>query len=151
MATYKRGSGNYKSSFINVITKEADQQVTSSETMVDDNKLFFKLGNTRRYSGILFLRLDAEAAPDMDFTFKAITGTSYAEFEIGTATTAQTPAAFGVEHTLTTSGAIQTLYITFQLRTGSAGGTLQFQFAQGTSDAATTKVKQGSMLMVIEE
>ncbi len=151
MATYKRGSGNYKSSYLQMIVKSADETVTSSETMQDDDELRLVLRPNKRYTGFIQLRLISPTAADFDYTFKVISGTVYASHIAGMGSAYLDEVAFGTEYSVTaTSGNIQLSTIAFYVRVGSGGGTLQFQWAQGTSNGGNTIVKQGSSLVVFE-
>ncbi len=149
MATYKRGSGNYKSSFINVITQKAPHTI-NSETTMQDTELVFPLRASTRYSGLLILRFSSGVTPKIDFTFTAISGTTLAEF--GQQTSApQNPTAFGTDKGFNTDAATEIIILAFFVTTGTGGGTLQFQFAQNVSDAGATVFKQGSQMVVFEE
>ncbi len=149
MATYKRGSGNYKSSFMTIITKIATETINSTTTIQDDDELKKVLKANTRYTGLLLLLIDASSVPDLDITFKVISGTVYARF--GYVSGLQPATAFGVESGLQTSGADQFVSVLFAVKTGSGGGTLQFQWAQNVSDAAGTAIKEGSMMILYEE
>jgi len=148
MVNYKgTATGNYRNSVMNVVVKTADQQVTSSITIIDDDDLFLTLSPSKRYSGFVLMRYNSGSTPDIDYTFKAITGTTYAQF--GTEAF-QGTAAFGAESTQATDGTDRYSIVKFIVKTGAGGGVLQFQWAQNVSDAGATKVLEGSTLVVYQ-
>ncbi len=152
MATYKRGSGNYKSSYLNIHVKTADQIVNNSETIVDCTDLVHTLKANTRYSGMILLRLFSATGPDYVHTFKVISGTVYAEFiSSGLLAPLGNPTNFATERNEVTDGAAEVMVIYFWLETGSSGGgTIQYQFAQDTATASNTTVKVGSTMVVYE-
>ncbi len=150
MATYKRGSGNYKSSFINVIMKTADQLVNNSETLVNDLHLKFPLKANKRYAGYIMLRLDSPTAADMDITFNDISGAVNDDFVDGIGNNAENGTAFGTERVIATDAAAEVHMIYFWITTASTAGDLQFKFAQTVATVANTFVRSGSMMVVFE-
>ncbi len=150
MATYKRGSGNYKSSFLNIITKKTSVTTTSDDSVNDDTELFLVLKPNKHYCGQVMLQFNSHADADIKFTFKAISGTSYARYATGAPAAPLGDVPFGTENTENTLATNQNIVIFFWVLTGSAGGTLMFQWAQATSDVNDTIVQEGSTLVVYE-
>jgi len=150
MATYKRGSGNYKSSFINVITKKTTTTIDTDDSLNNDTDLKFALRAQTYYHGYLHLRFNSVAAADIDVTFTDITGATADEFHLTSNAVAQNPIAFGTELNIPTDGAVENVIIHFTVKTGSIAADLQFQWAQGTSNGGNTIVYVGSSLVVFE-
>ncbi len=150
MVTYKRGSGNYKSSYMQVIVKASNQTENSNETMVDDSHLKLVLRPSVRYTGYVVIQLQSGTTPDMDVTMKDITGATEDFFYVEGVGLGglMDEISFGTEHSFVTDGSKELAVLHFSLLVGAAGGTLQFQFAQGTSDAGNTTVYKGSYLVV---
>ncbi len=150
MGSYKRGSGNYKSSYINVFTKPIDTSITSDNSVNDDPHLKMVLKPSTRYSGYMNLAINSGSTPDWHQTFKLISGSVGAYF--GTVGVAMFDVkTFGTNLPIATTGNVQLHFLVFFVETGTAGGTLQFQWAQQNSDAGTTTLKKGSMMIVFEE
>lgn len=146
--SYAKGSGNYKSSYIRAIIATADQTETAETTMQDHTVLKITLKPNTTYSGHLLLRIISPAAADINYTIKAITGTSFASFAAETASP-NTSVAFGTEGAIATSGSEQSTLVYFYVAT-TTGGILQFQFAQETSNGGNTIIKAGSTLVIYE-
>ncbi len=147
MANYK-GAGNYKTGKGSIIFKTADVTLNNDSTVNDDADLKLVLSPSTRYAGYLLLRVKSHATPNITFTFKAITGTVYALYTGEADPEPATTLAFGTDTTFGTDDTDQFFWIPFMLKTGAGGGTLQFQWAQNTSNANNTIVKEGSMLVV---
>ncbi len=151
MATYKRGSGNYKSSYFKTAVKTADVTLTNDSTVNDDDELKVSLKANTRYSGWVQLAFKAHGTPDLKVTFKAISGSVYAFYMIGSLATAVTRTNFGTELTINCDNSFQFIIIPFNFLTGSSLQQVVFQWAQATSDANNTIVYQGSTMFVYEE
>ncbi len=150
MATYKRGSGNYKSSFLQMVIKTTNQQHNSQATLQDDTELKIDVRPNKKYGGFLLLYYKAHATPDIKIAFKSITGTSVAGYIVGSPIIPLTKVSFGTSATWETDDTNQIIIIYYNLVTGSSAGTLQFQHSQDTSDANDTKVYAGSYLVMFE-
>ncbi len=149
MVNYKRGSGNYKSSYINFIIKETDQIVSNSTTLIDDSDLKFTLRASKRYYGFLTVRHISTSVADLKITFKVISGTGYAFYSpVGTNVLSEN--AFGVESNPAGAGANKIALYYFWLKTGTGGGVLQVSWAQQAAEVSNTKVLEGSSLEVHE-
>lgn len=131
-----------------VILKTADQIIDTQTTLQDVTDLVSKLKPSTRYYVLVAGRMISPAAADMDLSFKAITGTGYAQFRITMGTGALVN--FGTESNSATSGSNESLFLPAWLKTGSAGGTLQLQYAQATSNAGDTKILEGTVMLVYE-
>ncbi len=150
MGNYRPGGGNYKSSVVSTIVKKADETVTSSVTVQDDNELKLDVKANKSYFGYLMLFINSHATPGFKMTFKAITGASLLRYGKGQATTFQPYVIFATNKTGTTDETEQYIMIPFTFKMGSTPGVLQFQWAQATSDANDTIVRTGSSMVLFE-
>ncbi len=147
MVNYKTGPGNYRSSYINMFVKTADQTVNNSEVLVADLHLTPNYRIDKRYYGMIILRIISPSAADIDFQITAIAGTEYAHYVVGSPTGAQTPVNFGSQISIPCDGSIQTVVIHYWMGGPSSNGNLIFKFAQTTATVGDTKLLEGSMLI----
>lgn len=133
--------------------KTADESVTSSTTLQNDDALFLELAANTTYQVILQLAYNGgtQGSSDLKLAWSAPSGATarFAAFWRDTS---------GANHQgvtdLTTVSALGTngtsndysLLLTGTIITGSAGGTLQVQWAQNTSSATPTTVRANSSL-----
>jgi hypothetical protein len=141
--------------------KTADESVTSSTTLQDDNHLLFSIpqAGTYVFDARLFMTSAANAAGDIKVGFTFPTGTCHFAF-IGlddtlasgfkgpmhgqgalSATSGTTALALGLS-TSTLFGSVQGILI------ATASGTLTLQWAQLASNASASTVKSGSHMLV---
>ncbi len=150
MVNYKRGSGNYKSSYLQIVIKKASTDVTTETTVQDDSELFLSLKANRYYAGFIYFFLLSPATADIKYTFKAITGTVKAEYTKGFHTSPQGTLNFGTNGTNSTDGGSELKVLPFNVQMGATAGILQFQWAQNISDAGQTFCLKGSMIVCYE-
>ncbi len=148
MATYKRGSGNYKSSYLTIISAVSGTTVNNSEALVN-TELVHPLKANKIYFGYVQLRVISPAAADMDYTFVDITGAVNDVFGL-IHNTVETPSFFGTQRSLQTDGANQIIMIQFFVRMGSTVANLQFQMAQKTATVGDTKILSDSHMVIFE-
>jgi hypothetical protein len=140
-----------------VVIKTADESVTSSTTVQDDNHLSMTLNANTNYWLDGLLLVDGAAAGDFKLQFVVPSGTirwladgpdsSAAattdivdrNWKAGSLTTIMGTIASGTTTILPVSGII---------RTAASGGTFKLQWAQGTSSATATRVFTNSFLRV---
>ncbi len=144
------GATKLQKTEIVLITKKSDQTITSQITLEDDSELKSTLKPNTRHFVSFYGRLISPNTADMDLTFKAIPGTIYAEFNESIGVTIRDVTNFGTEETFSMTGNIKGCSISAWIETGPAGGTLQLQFAQTTSDAGNTSILKDSMLVIYE-
>ncbi len=149
MATYKRGSGNYKSSFINVIIKTVDEGRTTSPTLANDSELKYSIRAGKSYFGTVHLMVKAHATPDFKFTFRAMTGGATYQLHSSDSSVPVATTAFGSSRAFTCDDTIQSILGHFWVRP-TASEVLNFQWAQTNSDANSTNVLAGSTMTVYE-
>ncbi len=138
------------------IRKSADQNMTSTTTLGNDNDFFFTLEANKSYvltSGIF--ASSASATPDLVIGFGLPTG---ATMDIGyIAQGGNNRVADLLETSNVASSLIPipasglTIIQAFgTIATGGSGGTLRFKWAQNTSNATATTIKAGSFISVSE-
>jgi hypothetical protein len=138
--------------------KAADQSVTSSTTLANDNALFVSVAANCTYTLQLDLFYEGAAAGtgDLKWNFTSPSGTTGltgTPAYFGTDTNIHGAAFVALGSTFTTlgtngAGVIKYALTTGTLVTSSTAGTLQFQWAQNSSSGTATKVRAGSNLCV---
>ncbi len=146
---YKRGPGNYKSSWLRTVVKQEDESVGDT-TLQDDDELFFKASINTIYNVVIMLFLAWDAAPDFKYALSMPSG---ATGERNNATWASTAVNTAIDATTVTNLASSTgtrvLQIDYRVIIGSTSGQVSFQWAQRFADAISAKVLKGSMLTVV--
>ncbi len=130
------------------VVKQADQTKTTDITYADDSELVIAMQANQTYhlTALIFIKSHADA----DFKWKlAIPSGATAVRHTGaytgaTALGTTADATSGVSPA--TLDTVQALLIEAIIITGATSGNLSIQWAQGTSDANATIVKQGSSL-----
>ena len=136
------------------VRKTADEPVTSSAALQDDDQLLYTIAATGTYvfDAYLIATSAANAAGDLSLGFTAPTGTlqyqgigldtTLASGNTGTVNTASSGTLnYGLSTTATLIWIHGTLIAT-------ATGTLQLQWAQQASNASASTVKSGSHMLV---
>ncbi len=132
-------------------TKAADQQVTSSETQVNDNTLFITCKANKIYLMRLLIFQNSQATPDMDINLTLPSGaTAIWNTGVALGKTGSTMADVTTEVMLAGTGGSKTHLFYIQVVMSSTAGNVQLQFAQDTSDAGATIMKRGSSLTAWE-
>jgi hypothetical protein len=143
------------------VTKIADESKTTDTTFADDAALTFPVEASKIYllRGAIFF--STGATPDFKFQFTGPTsptditvrGAYYiAEGASGTGTRTEfVDIAFSVSHSVAGANTGDDGYVEFHMRleNGTNAGAVTLQWAQDTSDAATTSVLAGSYIEVI--
>jgi len=144
------GSGN---TFARII-KKADETITSSTTLHDDNELVVALNINKTYHYYLFLPFNTGPVADIKYAFSLPTGATglkrnggdwdaLAETALSDITNTLSPlVSIANNFAIVTNGLI--------IMSGTAGN-LILQWAQNVSDAADTTVLQGATLVLWEE
>jgi len=146
---------------VDYVIKTADESVTSSTTLQNDDHLLYTVAATGTYAFDLYLIATsaANAAGDINVAFTFPTGTMRlwgpgSDPALASGTLAQSKFAAS---TAVTSGTawqdfgLSTTSLGFNIHglfTATATGTLQFQWAQFASNANATTVRAGSHLIV---
>ena len=133
-------------------SKTADESVTSSAAMQDDDELFFPVGANENWSAFLSVQATAATAqPDIQFQFTAPSGAvcdiSYSLLN-SPSSGAGANQACGVAQVNIAIGAGENviLFITANIKNGSTAGNVNFQWAQNSSNATATTVLTGSFV-----
>jgi hypothetical protein len=145
------------------VRKTADESVTSSATLQNDDHLLYTIGATGTYIAelCLFGTSAANAAGDLQFGFSFPTGTLHFGMQ-GLDTTL----ASSFDGTLRSTGVLSATSGTSNLTAGlststifirvyaeliaTATGTLQFMWAQQASNASASTLKSGSWMRVTQ-
>lgn len=137
--------------------KTADESVTSSTTLQDDNDLFFDVGPNQTWEVTCVLAADGASAGDLSWAFTVPSGASMfgrmVRLAGGAATQSETAASWDSDwttalvHGLLGAGAICPLTLHGLYIGGSAGGRVQLQWAQDVSSGTATTVGTGSFLI----
>lgn len=141
-----------------VVYKSADESVTSSTTLQDDNHLSFSIGASEVWAVRFVLFVDGATAGD----FKpALAGPTGATAQCGVLGVSSTEASFDGAHVhneadfglggapvLGTLGAGNSTLCYFEgvVFNSTTAGTVKLQWAQGTSSGTATKLLKGSYL-----
>ena len=141
-----------------VVVKAVDESVTSSVTLQNDDELFLSADANAQYFVWGHVIYDGAAAGDISVAWSVPAGATFDWVSGGI----QTGATTGVDTVSTSAqptagnpaigaiGAGTNLVIPLQGRLVTAGtaGTLQFRWAQNTSNATATRVRAGSVLLM---
>lgn len=141
---YMKGSTGGRT--ITIVHKTADQTVTNSATLADDDELKFAVGANEVWELTLGLRLNAHSTPDLKFAFTVPSGATIIYTEIyrispddeNDATTAVTVAG---------SNNDARVLLSLLYTGGASAGDVQLQWAQNVSDANETKVLTNSFII----
>lgn len=139
------------------VVKTANESVTSSDVLQDDNELFFAVGPNERWSVVMWLIYDATTTGDLKTDWSLPSGSSGVHGGLRLIVPATGPAS-GVNANGTSIGtpvtmggvgagvvAIASMYAA--ILTGSVGGNVKFQWAQGTSTGTASTLQAGSLLV----
>ena len=140
------------------VVKSVAETKNSDTTLADDAELLFPCEAEGIYVFEHRVFFDTSATPD--FKFK-VTGPSTPDEVVlrghyvavgDTADTDFVDTAFGTEHNVTGTGGTTGGYVEIVglVNVGAAGGVIDFQWAQNTSDAADTTVLAGSHLRYLK-
>lgn len=136
------------------VLKTTDESVASSTTLQDDDELFLTLEANGVYEFEALLIITSDVTPDFKYLWNEADGTfdfTQTLWETGAAVSQDSineiSAALAVIVTGTTENFILIKGI---IIAAGAGGTLQLQWAQNTSDAGSTVVKANSYLRLVK-
>jgi hypothetical protein len=144
--------------FSKVIVKSADQSVTSSTTLQDDNDFTLSVASGKTYAYEMWLSGNMDASGDIKFAF---TMPALADSRMNVSIVevnnnfndalARTDGDMTDAMTLWVSSDANYEIIIWGFFTTSAAGTLQFQWAQNSSHANPTTIREGSWMNVTVE
>lgn len=138
------------------VIKSADETRISTVTPTNDSEIFLAVEANAIYRVVGFFKYNSDATADFRITWTGPAGATfeYVAVAIDTATTTVNGTVQMATNTIATSrpyGGAGTasnvgMDISGTLRVGSTAGTLQLQWAQGTSQAITTTLKADSWI-----
>lgn len=141
------GAGWAMVPFASLKVKSADETISSSASLQDDNELAIAVRADASYRVELHIVYNSGTTPDFKFGWSFPSG---ATMSVGAY---ETFGAFGGFAQIQTDtppadglGADEPLWLTGGLFTSSTAGTLTFRWSQNTSDASNTTVRKGSYL-----
>jgi hypothetical protein len=138
-----------------VVRKTADESVTSSTTMQDDNHLLFAIGANEVWAFEMYVFYHGAAAGDISFALSVPSGATYRRGQMGLATGATTDTADVRIVSVTTGssglGAINTSEQAMAIHTGVVvngvnAGFVTLQWAQASISGTATTVLTNSYL-----
>ncbi len=137
------------------IVKGDDETIASDSTLSDDTDLKAVLNINKEYSFIMNLFFTSDATPDFKYTFSLPAGASGVIWD-GISPLINTPSVTLTDITSTRvnlfpSTAELTILLCGKVTMGATAGSMIFQWAQNTSDAANTTVNKGTFLTIWEE
>lgn len=134
---------------IPIIKKAADETVTSSTTLQNDNHLAFSIGANEQWAFLMFIQYYAEGTPDLKIGWSVPVGCTMqwsrvvsAVWDEAEGDTEVYEGDDGVPERGYLGGGI--------IRNGANVGTIQFQWAQNVSDAAGTIIRAGSCMWITQ-
>lgn len=140
-----------------IVIKSADESVTSSTSVQDDNHLTMTLSANTNYWVEGHLITDGAVGGDFRLQFIVPSGTirwlANGPLSSATGTVTDVDRNYKVGATTTIMGTIASgtnsvVHIFGIIRTAGSGGTFKLQWAQGTSSGTATRVRANSMLRV---
>lgn len=139
------------------VLKTADEDVTSSTTLQDDDELVLALtaNTTYKLEGKL-LHKSGSTTPDIKVAFTFPAGCTVEIFGIGapaggTANRTSRYTISGTSRNWASSTGTGAVFLSGTIVVGGTAGSLQLQWAQNTSDANFTRVEDGSYLELTEK
>jgi len=140
----------------NTVIKPSDQSVTSSTTLVNDSALAAAVGANATYIFAMFIDYEGIASTgDLKFGWTVPASTTMKYIIIGNTTGGAAQNGHGTQASTPSqggggAGVGEGTLLFGTINTASAAGTVQFQWAQNTSNATATKVHAGSALILWE-
>jgi hypothetical protein len=131
-----------------IVAKTADETVTASTVMQNDDILSLPVEANTRYALTLCLMFNAPATPDLKIGWAYPSGTTLKWHRESTGVTGATKLADALVETdiepIAGDGADDVFVIQGLVTVGSTAGNVTFQWAQNVSDASGTIVRAGS-------
>jgi len=134
---------------MSVIVKEADETISSNNTLQNDDELLFAVAANEVYQFEGVLMVSTGATPDIKLTFAGPTGAvgSFSwEGADSSANRSFASAALGATTTFLVAGTPRLVRFWGGIHNGANAGNLTLQWAQNTSDGTNTTVLAGSYL-----
>ena len=137
------------------VVKKTDETITSDTTLQDDDELKFTPEINKQYFGMIITWIDAVDNGGMKHAFSIPTGATIEWMASGALWRAYSQLQNEADGTI----AIGTSNVPgkknaatyFKLKMGSTAGDVIYQWAQNTSNATSTTIEAGSLLLIWEE
>lgn len=134
------------------VVKNADETVTSSTTLQDDDQLTFTPNISKTYNVSIFVFMDSGVTPDIKFALSIPTGATAIELaEVWAPNDSRVTTNWTSSRMLVGAAGVRYFHLTGRVIMSTTAGSVTFQWAQNTSDASDTKVLEGSLLLAWEE
>jgi len=135
------------------VVKKADESVSNTNTLQDDDELVVALSANKTYWGFIIIYLVSGAIPDYRYSFTLPTGATGEKMVSGGLWRNGAQATQDITNAQAepTNGLLETFALYFRIIMGSTPGDVNYQFSQQTSDGGATITKQGSTLIIWEE
>lgn len=139
------------------VIKASNQSITSSTTLQNDSQLLLQVSANTDYWMMALLLYQGATAGDLKIGFSGPSGATlnYVTDGLGVSATGNADQISRAMFTIGSGPSIGAIDAADSvaipkglLRIGSSGGTFRFRFAQVTSNATSTTIKSGSMLMI---
>lgn len=139
-----------------IVRKGSDETVNNSETLQDDNDLFFQMAADDTWYFEARVLSNSGTTPDIKFAFTVPTGStlSWSVIQTGTTNVAELIApisASGTAAGVDGTGADSQSFIAGIVRVGGTPGNFQLQWAQNVANVSDTKVLTNSYLLAGRE
>jgi len=133
---------------IQVVKKGADETISNSSVLQNDDALYFAIGANQSVSFSLQLYYISSAVADLKIKFTAPAGAA----GLATFVTAGGYAAFDplAQYDYGASGVEEIISIAGFILNGATAGEVRLQWAQLSAEVSNTKVKAGSVLVVFK-
>ena len=138
------------------VYKTADESVTSSTTLQNDDHLFLSVAANTRYLVESYFAWTSPVAADFKFTYTTPVGVAGQWSALNPTLASAVSAPYTGSLSWGSTGTFEGFNLDMFARVngilivGGIAGTLQFQFAQNTSNATPCTVRQYSWLRLIE-
>jgi len=132
------------------VYKTADETINNDSTLTDDTDLQFSVDANASYAMICLFMYAADAIPDFKYAYSVpagITGNIMDGYFNSQNTSAVVRTWATSRSPIDSSGNVRALFNTGCLNIEGTAGTIAFQWAQNTSNAGNTTLKEGSYIM----
>ncbi len=150
IGNYKRGPGNYKSSYLTTIIKKTDEIVNNSTTFQYDEYLQFKTRLNTTYNVTLKFIFQSSTTADLKYRleipFGGVADRIQGEWQHGP----QNTSAWTTSQFIPGQGDKRIISVHGIITTASTEGSIKMEWAQNTLHASDTTIYAGSLMTVVE-
>lgn len=135
------------------IFKDADESVTSSTALQDDDDFAITVAANEKWHFKLILRISGNTAGDLDVAWTVPAGAAGQQWSTGDLLAAAGFTAIDIttEKTIQTTATEQTIIIEGYIIVGGTAGTAQFRWAQNASNGTATIIHAESHMLAWRE